>query len=355
MQSRVLVAILATTASAATQTLLVLPAGYARAWGSGPTAGPGSTSGLGGDTSHTQMVFAAPFPIGTPVLGIGLRPTTMTVGRAAFTADVAVLMSSTAAFPGTLSQTFANNVGSDVTVSFPRQVINVRAMPANRTPADFVQILFPTPFVLGTNGNTNLCVELFVYGRSTGAAWSTDLAIASPVGRAAHAGIGCGSASASGPSLPGSYLAGGTFTVGLAFASASALALLIPGFDLVEAAPGVPLPVDLSLYGAGTGCALLVSPGAGSLGFVTNRFGNVSTAITVPAGLGRFGMGWQWVYFGTPTGSNPAGLYTTNNLTTWIGPEVVAPRAQFVWDPSTITATSRYAPTDSVPIVQFLL
>jgi len=344
----VLFALLTFAATAAAQTTMVLPAEYDRAWGRG------STSALGSNSTRTQMIFAQPFAIGTTVLGIGLRPTTSTVDRAAFTADIEVRLSSTAAVPGALSSTFANNVGSDEVIVLPRQMVNIPAMPANRGTGAFAPIVFTTPFVFGLNSNTNLNVELLVYGRSAGASWSTDRAFAATNGRTANAGLGCGAGTIASTSTGGTYVAGATVTITLAGAPASSLALLLPSFDMKEFSPGVLLPLPLAPFGTAPGCDLLVNPSLGSLAFVTSGTGTASSSLTLPAGLGQLGIGWQWVYNVPSTVSNPIGFETTANRSMWIGPEVVVPNAQYVWDLSNVNAVTGNATTDSVPIVQIM-
>ena len=304
-------AVLAAPALVPAQRPLVLPAEYNLAWGRG------SSSALGGSSTRTQMIFAQPFPRGTPVFGVGLRPTASTSDRAAFTADVEVRMSSTANAPGALSATFASNVGSDVVVAFPRQTLNVPAMPANRSTGLFARVPFATPFLFGTNGNTNVNVDLLVYGRSSGASWSTDRGFAAAGGRATNAGSGCGAGTVTSTTSGGSasYAAGATVTVSLANAPATSPAILVPSVNMRDYAPGALLPFDLGLVGAGTGCDLLVAP----------------------------------------SGSNPAGLETTANRAIWIGPEAIVPHAQYVWDLSNVNNATGNASTDSVPVVLFLI
>jgi hypothetical protein len=287
-----LLALAALTASAPAQyTSRVLPADYDLAWGRG------SSSVLGSNSTRTQMIFAQPFAPGTVVFGIGLRPTYSTVDRPAFTAEVEVRISSTAAVPGALSTTFANNVGSDETVALPRQMVAIPAMRANRGTGAFAQLLFPTPFVFGLNSNPNVNVEVLVYSRSTGASWSTDRGFAVTTGRAVVAGIGCGAATIAATSANGTYVGGATITVTLAGATHSFL---------------------------------------------------------VPAGFGQIGLGWQWGHLVPPTAVNPRGVEVTANLMTRLGPEIIVPHAQYVWDLTSASATTGNAATDSVPVVQFL-
>ena len=328
------------------QRSLVLPAEYDLSWGRG------SSAALGGNSTRTQMIFAQPFPRNTPVFGVGIRPTASTVDVAGFTADVEVRMSSTANAPGALSATFANNVGSDVVVAFPRQTLNVPAMPANRSTGLFAQILFPAPFLFGTNANTNLNVDLFVYGRSTGASWSTDRGFASTSGRATSAGRGCGAGTVSSTSTGGTYVAGATLTVSMANGTPSSTAILAPALDQKEFVPGLLLPFDLGTLGAGTGCHLLVNPFV-ALPMPTTATGTASLSFVVPPAVGRVGTGWQWIYQVPPSGTNPLGLETTANRSIWIGPEVIVPAAQYVWDLSNVNNATGNATTDSVPVVWF--
>lgn len=349
-RTTLLTALLATfPASALAQNTLVLPVEYDRAWGRG------SSSLLGGSSTRTQLVFANPFPIGTVLLGVGLRPTASTSDRAAFTADVEVRASSTAAVPGALSSTFANNVGSDEVIVLPRQMVPIPAMPANRSTGLFAQFPFATPFVFGTNTNTNICIEVLVHGRSTGASWSTDRGFATASGRATTAGMGCGSASVGSTSSGGSYVAGSTISITLSGAPPTTFAMLLAAFDMKEFAPGLLLPFDLSLVGAGAGCDLLLNPGFGPTGFLTDGSGAASTSLTVPGGFGQLGIGWQWAYLVAPGPANPIGLETTANRQTWLGPEVIVPGAQYVWDLSSVGSATGNATTDSVPVVQFVL
>lgn len=338
---------------ATAQRSLVLPAEYDRAWGRG------STSLLGNPSTRTQMVFAQPFALGTPVFGIGLRCTASTTDRAAFTADVEIQMSSTTAMPGALSSTFASNVGTDMVVAFPRQTVTIPAMPANRSTGTFASFTFPQPFVFGLNAAPNILVEVMVYSRSTGASWSTDRAFASTNGRAANAGLGCGSAAigstSTGTTSTGTYIAGSTISLTLSSAPANSLALLVPTFDQKELAPGLPLPFDLALVGAAPGCDLLVNPQFGSLATVTDVAGAASISATIPATLARVGTGWQWLYPVTPTPANPAGIETTASRAIWIGPEVVVPGAQYIYSLTSATSATGTANVDSVPIVQFVI
>lgn len=344
-----LTTIVTLTAAAAAQRSVVLPAEYERAWGRS------SSSALGSNISRTQIVFAQPFATGTPLFGVGMRCAASTVDRAAWTADVEIQVSSSTATPGALSSTFASNIGSDMVIALPRQTVTIPAMAANRSTGEFVTFTFPTPFLFGLNSNTNLVVDLFVYNRSTGASWSTDRAFASTSGRATTAGIGCGSATISSTSTGGTYVGGSLLSISLAAAPANSLAMLLPSFDQMDFAPGVPLPFDLSLFGAASNCRLLVRPGGAPLVTLTDGAGAGSLAVTVPVGLGQFGVGWQWLYPVPSTASNPLGLEVTASRSTWIGPEVVIPNAQYVYSLSSTTAATGTATVDSVPVMQFII
>ena len=75
----------------------------------------------------------------------------------------------------------------------------------------------------------------------------------------------------------------------------------------------------------------------------------------IPPGIGQFGVGSQWGYFVPVTPVNPMGLEITANRAIWIGPEVVAPNAQYVYDLFSTTTASGTATVNAVPIVQFIL
>lgn len=337
-----------TAAETAAQTSMVFPAEYERAWGRG------SSALLGGNSTRTQIILAQPFAAGTNVLGVGVRGTAGTADRAAFTADMEIRISSTTATPGALSSTFASNVGSDEVVIVPRQMLNIPAMPANRSTGDFAEIIFPAPFVFGTNSAPNLCVEFLVYGRSAGASWSTDRAFASTNGRVATAGIGCGTGTINSTSTGGTYVAGATLNLTLSNATPNSAAWLIPSIDQKDFVPGLPLPFSLAPLGAGTGCDLLVDLSAGSFGLGTDANGAAAFSFTMPNGLGQFGIGWQWLYVGTPSPSNPIGFFTTASRATWIGPETCVPDIQYVWDLSNVASATGTSTTNSSPIIKII-
>jgi hypothetical protein len=338
-----------TLGTAFAQTSLVLPAEYDRAWGRT------SSAALGGNVTRTQIVFTQPFAPGTVVLGIGLRDTTATADRASFTAEVEVRMSSTTATPGALNSIFANNIGSDEFIALPRQIVTIPARDANRSTGVFAELAFPVPFVFGLNGSPNVCIDLSVFSRSAGAEFDTDRVFASANGRAANTGIGCGAGTINSTTAGGTYVAGSTVTLQLANAPANTFGMLLYSFDLKEWAPGLLLPIDLSIIGAEAGCDLMLETSQGVNGFLANGAGAASAAFTIPLGLSRFGMGWQWGYFVTPTPANPLGVEVTATRAMWIGPEVAQPQAGYVYDLFNATDGNGTATTNAAPIVKFLL
>lgn len=340
----VLLALSVGTNLAVAQNDVTLPGVLDKAWGQG------SSSILGQDSSRTQLVSANPFPAGTTVLSLGLRPTASTTDRAAFTADIEVRCSSGPNAPGSLDSTFANNVGSDEVVVFPQQTITVPAMPANRSTGFYVDIPFTTPFVFGTNGNTNMVVEVLVYSRSAGASWSTDRIFASNNGRAVTAGIGCGSATINSSSTNGTYVGGSTVDITLAGATPSTAALLVASIDQKEFAPGLLLPFDLSQVGFGPGCDLLNAGELGAFVFATDGAGGAVASLPIPAVLSQIGFGFQWLYLVPPTAANPIGLETTAGRSVFIGPQIATPDVQYVWDLFDVNAVTGTSTTNSCPV-----
>jgi hypothetical protein len=338
------------SADAVAQTALFLPPEYERAWGRGITVL------LGGNSTRTQLVYAQPFAAGTTVLGITIRAAASTLNRAAFTATVAIRCSSSASAPGALSTTWVNNIGSDELLVLASQIVNVPAMPANRGTGQMVPLLFDTPFVFGSNGNTNLVVDVIVTGRSPGAVWSTDLAYASPTGRAASAGIGCSAATIASTSSGGYYAPGSSVQVTLAGAFAGTLALCVPSLDMKEFAPGFPLPFALATVGAAPGCDVLVRPEVGAFAFITDSVGAASMTINIPLTFSRAGLGCQWLYFVPPTPANPIGLETTAMRAIWIGPEVCQPNYQCMFNLVNAASPTAHATSfDLMPVAELLI
>lgn len=344
--------LLALSAPAFAQSEIVLPPELDLTWGQG------SSSLLGGSSTRTQLVYANPFAVGTVVLSVGFRPTGRTTDSAAFTADMEIRVSSGPNAPGSLDSTFANNIGSDEVVVFPQQPVNIPAMPANRSTGLFAEVPFQVPFVFGTNGNTNLVIEVLVFNRSVGASWSTDRIFAGSSGRAATVGIGCGTAAigSSSTNVSGnSYVGGETVDVTLSGATPNGFALLVPTLDQKDFAPGLPLPFDLSLVGSGVGCDLLVAPQVGGLTYLMDAVGGATASIAIPTTFGNSGLGFQWAYFVPPTATNPLGLETTANRSVFIGPRVAVPDEQYVWSLSSVAATTGNATTDSCPVVKLTI
>lgn len=345
--TRVVYTLLTLGASAHAQRSIVLPAAFERGFGRS------STSALGGSSTRTQLVFASPFALNTVVLGVGLRCNGGTADRAAFSADLEVRASSTANAPGALSSTFTANVGSDEVVVLPRQMVSVQAMPANRAPATFALMPFATPFVYGTNANPNINIDLLVYGRSTGASWSTDRCFASTSGVAGTVGQGCGTATIGSTSTNGSYVAGSTVNLSLSGATPNALAWLLPSVDMNELIPGFRLPFDLAAIGAGVGCDLMVSP---LLNVPIAVDGAGAASLSIPLGrVARLATAWQWLYQVAPSGTNPLGIATSAVRRIFVGPEECTPIGQYVWDLSNVNATTGTSTTDAVPIVEFIV
>ena len=345
------VSILALAVAAAAQTTLVVPAAYDLAWGQS------STSLLGGNSTRTQIVYHAPFAAGTTVNGISFRCAPSTIDRAAFTASVELRASSGPNAPGALDPTFANNIGSDEVVVLPQQTIAVPAMPANRGTGLWLDVPFAVPFVFGMNGNVDLVVEVRVFSRSAGASWSTDRVFGGVAGVVSNAGIGCGTATinSSSSGTASAYVAGSAISVALAAAPPSTIALLVPTLDQKEFAPGLPLPLSLTLVGAGAGCDLLVRGEAGALAVVTDGAGAAAATINVAGGFATAGLGFQWLYFVTPSAANPFGLATTPNRSVFVGPRVAVPDIQYVYDLFAAASATGTATVDACPITRLMI
>ncbi|MFN3241071.1 MAG: hypothetical protein ACE37K_06105 [Planctomycetota bacterium] len=325
----------------------VLPVSLDKFWGQG------SSSVLGQDSSRTQLISAMPVAPGTTITGLGLRPTASTSDRASFTADIEIRLSSGPNAPGSLDATFANNIGNDEVVVLPQQTITVPAMPANRSTGFYVDIPFTTPFVFGTNGNTNLVVEVLVFSRSAGASWSTDRVFAGASGRAGTAGIGCGSATIGSSSTNASgstYVAGETVDVTISGGTPNSAALLVPSLDMKELVPGLLLPFDLSMVGAGPGCDLLVAGEIGAVTYLTDALGDAAMSLPLTSAFTGQSIGFQWVYLVPPSSTNPLGLATTPSRVVTIGPRIAVPEVQYVWNLFDVNATSGTATTDSCPV-----
>ena len=344
-QGILLLTTLALASSALAQSSLVLPAGYEYAWGRT------SSAALGGPSTRTQMIFVNPFPAGTVITGIGLRPTTSIIDQPAFTATVEIRVSSTSATPGALSSTWGNNVGNDEVVVLPQQTVTIPAMPANRGTGAFGDITFATPFTFGLNGNTNICVDLLVYGLVGGSDWSTDRAFAATSGRAANHGMGCNNATVGSTSTNGTYVDGSTINFTVSGGPPSTLMLLALSVNQKEPAPGFPAPFPLSLIGAAPGCDLMVPLDILQLA-ITDGAGACASPLTI-SGLSQFGFGAQWLALVPPTVPNPAGIETLRTRAVWIGPEPVAPNAGYVYHLSNVNSATGTATTNAAPVVKF--
>jgi len=339
---------LATTCAA--QVNLTLPAEFDRSWGSGGT----SSAMLGQNSSRTQMIFVAPFAPNTVVTEFGIRCAPSTIDRASFTATIEIRMSSTTAVPGALNAAFASNVGSDEVIVLPQQLVTIPAMPANRGTGLFATFPLQTPFVFGTNGNPNINVEFLVYGRSAGASWATDRAFAGANGQARDHGIGCGTGTVTSTSTGGTYVDGSTINFTLTGGPPNSIAFVQPSLDMKEFVPGFPLPFPLALIGSAPGCDLLVNLDFALLPVLTDGAGNATVPLTI-SGYSSFGFAAQWGYLIPPTVQNPFGLEVLRSRAIYIGPKVVVPFAQYVWDLFDVNAVTGSATTDSVPVVQFTI
>lgn len=330
------------------QSILTLPSEYDRCWGSGGA----SSAMIGQNVSRTQMIFVSPFAPGTVVTGFGIRAAPTIVDNAAFTATIEIRASTTAAVPGALNSTFANNIGNDEVVVLPQQVVAIPAMPANRGTGEFADFTFTTPFVFGTNGNPNICIDFLVYGRSVGAAWDTDRAFAGTNGSAKNHGIGCGTGTPNSTSTNGSYVDGSTINFTVSGGLPNTLMLLVLSIDLKEFAPGVPLPLPLILVGSAPGCDLMNALNGATLATVSDPAGASAIPVTI-SGFSSFGLGGQWAAMIPPTPANPLGIEVLRNRAIWIGPTVVVPNAQYVYDLFSNSDGTGTATTNSVPVVCF--
>src|SRR5690606_9751017 len=161
----------------------------------------------------------------------------------------------------------------------------------NRSAGLFAMIPFSPPFVFGTNSNTNLNIDLLVFGRSAGASWSTDRGFASTSGMATTMGRGCGTGTINSTSTGGSYVAGSTINLTLTNASPNGVAWLLPSADMTVLLPGIPLPFDLGAVGGGSGCDVLVHP----LLFLPTPVdaGGDATVIITLGEAARYDTAWQ--------------------------------------------------------------
>src|SRR5690606_6429485 len=120
---------------------------------------------------------------------------------------------------------------------------------------------------------------------------------------------------------------------------------------MTELLPGIPLPFDLGAVGGGSGCDVLVNP---LLFLPTPVDAGGAATVSIPLGAAaRFNTAWQWIYTVQPSATNPLGLETTAARRIFIGPEVIVPDAQYVWDLSNVNSPTGNNTTDSVPVVRF--
>ena len=75
--------------------------------------------------------------------------------------------------------------------------------------------------------------------------------------------------------------------------------------------------------------------------------------LTIIGAVAFMMVGFQWIYNVPSSLSNPLGFETTGVRSIWVGPEVVTPNAQYVWDLSNVNNATGNATTNSVPVVRF--
>jgi hypothetical protein len=313
----------------AAQTARVLPAGYDTMW----AGNNGTGTGYATQNGISQNLFIAPFNVGTSVQGVGFRRTATTADFVSVRIDFEMTLSSTTADLTTLSATFANNLGGDAAVVFPRQIVNVPARAANSSPADF----FTLPTAAWVFNGPNFLVQCKSYGTGSVNIWRMDRFFErATVGEAITWGTACSTATVSSTSTAPSYMPGSSITFTLAGAAPSQPAFAFLGFDATRLSGTIPLPVDLGLIGA-TGCTLLVDTLV-TLPNATDAAGAASFLLPLPgAGVSGAGFGVQWLYV-DPNASNPALVLSTRARLVRVGP-LVAPN-RYVWDLSNVNAAT---------------
>jgi hypothetical protein len=316
-------------AAATAQTNNVFPPRYAPIWAGNNGTGTGVSSTS--STSRSQYLMNAPIPVGQVLLGIGFRPFGDDAPTAAFSIDVQASAMSTAVAAGGLSTSYAANVTSDATLVVPRQMINVPAYPANRSPADFINIPFQSPWPFGTVGpNLIIDFERFSSSNST-AGYRADRCFAATTGEAVPFGVGCGSATI-GSSSTGSYMPGSTVTITLTGGAAMQPAFLAIGNNCVNFL-GIPMPVDLGPLLGLVGCELLVAPLVFS-STMTDGAGAASQAFPLPANAAPGGIAFQWLHV-DPAAGNPLSLRLSGGRLVNIGPRT-CPEGQYLWNFGTL-------------------
>ncbi len=298
----------------------VLPAGNDLTFAGNNGTGVGYAANKG----ISQNLYIAPF---APLFisAVGFRRTATTSDFAAQSIDFEITLSSTTADLTTLSATFANNLGADQAVTFPRTLVSVPAAAANLSPNDFVVMPGQAPWLFGTAG-PNLLVQCKSYGPGTNVnAWRMDRCFERTTsGEAISWGRSCSTATITSSSTTPSYLPGSTLTFSLASAAPNQLAFAAFGFDQTNAG-GLPLPADLGPFGM-TGCTLLVSLDA-MFQTITDAAGAASIQLPIPSssGLSGLGFGMQWIH-GDPNAGNPLGLVSTAGRLFHVGPLICANR-----------------------------
>jgi len=303
----------------------VLPDRYGGVW----AGNNGTGTALGTPKGIVQTLYPAPFAAPqTLIFSVGFRRNGSAVDYAPFSADMEVVVSSSAASLQTLSATFAANLGPDATAFLPRQVVNVPAFPANSSPGGFLDFPVVQPFVFGAAG-PNLLVQVKCFAPTwTSIPFRVDRCFAYPTsGNAISFGAGCGAAKA-GSTAAGSYMPGTAFELTLAGAPAGQPALALIAADLWGFL-GVPLPLDLSFAGM-TGCLLLVPP-ALSASTVPDAAGAARLGLQVPNDpwVAELAVGAQWLY-GDPAAPGPLKLLLSDARALRFGP--IPCQTRYVYD-----------------------
>lgn len=311
---------LAFASAALAQFPIVLPAGNDLVFAGNNGTGVGYAANKG----ISQNLYIPPFTVGS-ISAVGFRRTATSTDFAAQTIDFEITLSSTTADLATLSATFANNLGADQTVTFPRTLVSIPAAAANSSPSDFVVMPGQAPWLFGLGG-PNLLIQCKSYGPGTNVnAWRMDRCFErTTAGEAVTWGRSCSTATISSSSTAPAYMPGSTLTFALASAPTLQPAFATFGFDQTNAS-GLPLPADLTIFGM-PGCTLLNSLDA-VLPTATDGAGAASVQLTIPgnAGLAGLGFGMQWIH-GDPNAGNALGLVTTAGRVFHIGALICANR-----------------------------
>lgn len=316
----VLIAAALATSAASAQFLRTAPARYHDGWAY--SSGTGTV--FGGTKGRMQALYIAPVPANTPLFDFGFRRAPGTSDYAGYQLELQVTVDSTNLSLAQLDKTFANNVGANATVVFPRAKFDIPTRGANSAPSDFVWFKPSQPYIfLGPN----LIVDLERFDTTwTSKSFRNDRTFATSNGNAVTWGMGCGSAKIDSSSA-GNYLPGSSIDFTLASAPANAPAIGLIGFSAVTWGP-IALPLPLDALGM-NGCLLMVSP---DIVVPTQADANGAARLTLPipnqSSLAQFGLVAQWLY--VDAAANPAGLVTTAGENVRVGP--IVPQNRYVYD-----------------------